>query len=176
MPTSKKRFTSTSPRKVQTEMTAFTGKRIDNKSTPTRSYAQAASANRFEALSDEEYDDDEEMEDALSEESDTTPKQVNAKVANESNKSPLSKKALRKLAKESRKTANDSLNDQQPRFISSATKATLERSRRAKGLLLSSSNTPQDIEQALPANSTQENEEASVKNSDKDDEELVQLR
>ena len=59
MPADRKRLSSSSPKKVQTEMTLFTGKRSDNKSSPARSYAQAAS-NRFEALSD-----DEEMEDVI---------------------------------------------------------------------------------------------------------------
>ncbi len=39
-------------------MTAFTGKRSDNKTTPNRSYAQATSNTRFDALSDPEYDDE----------------------------------------------------------------------------------------------------------------------
>jgi hypothetical protein len=153
MATDKKRLSSVSPRKVQTEMTSFTGKKIDNKVSPARSYAQAASNNRFEALSDPENEDDEmqnaarsrneddEMQDIAqsSDSSDTTPKQDNAKAMSISTKekyqNPLSKKSQRKLAKAAKKDARKVSRTNQPLFLSSATKATLERARKAKELL-----------------------------------------
>ena len=99
MSTAKKRL-SESPRKVQTEMTAFTGKRTDNKNTPPRSYAQAVSANRFEPLSEDE--EDEVMEDTqASDSSDATPNQDNTKSSSSATKekftNPLSKKSQRKM-------------------------------------------------------------------------------
>jgi hypothetical protein len=54
MQSTKKRLPAESPRKIQTEMTSFTGKRADNKDSPSRSYAQVTSTNRFKALSDPE--------------------------------------------------------------------------------------------------------------------------
>jgi hypothetical protein len=81
----RKRLPTDSPRKVQTDMTLFTGKRSDNKNTPNRKYAQAASGNRFEALSDPKGDHDEEMVDTFSSDtSETTPKQGNVKTKNSS--------------------------------------------------------------------------------------------
>jgi hypothetical protein len=60
MQVARKRLSSSSPRKIQTEMMAFTGKWTDNKNSPARNYAQAT-ANRFEALSDEEDTEDVKM-------------------------------------------------------------------------------------------------------------------
>jgi hypothetical protein len=146
MPTSKKRLPTESPKKIQTEMTSFTGKRIDNKTSPARSYAQVTSGNRYEALSDPEYED-EEMEDIESNDSDTTPKQDNATISSSANKeslsNPLSKKAQRKLSKVTKNDAKKSSKSLQPRFISNATKATLERARKAKELLKQSLDEPQ---------------------------------
>ncbi len=69
-----------SPQKIQMDMTLFTGKRFDNKTTPTRSYAPVATGNRYEALSDPDDDEDVDMEDASTgESSDATPIKVNAK-------------------------------------------------------------------------------------------------
>jgi hypothetical protein len=117
MPTSKKRMSSLSPRKVQTEMMAFAGKKVDNKVSPARSYAQAVSTNRFEPLSDNELEDDVEMEDDRSEVgSDTTPKQINAASTMESLKNQLSKKSLRKIAKASKKDAKVTSKSTQSRF------------------------------------------------------------
>ncbi len=98
-------------------MTSFTGKRSDNKNTPNRSYAQVTPGNRFEPLSDNEDDKDEEMEETLSSaSSDTTPKQGNARImspeesktGNTSN--PLSKKSQRKMAKAIRKETHTKIN------------------------------------------------------------------
>jgi hypothetical protein len=123
------------------EMTSFTGKRTDNKSSPARSYAQAAS-NRFEALSD-----DDEMEDVIADEystgdsSNTTPIQDNAKsMGTKDAGAPkkvtnlLSEKALRKAAQEKKKNTKDDL----PLNLSSATKATLECAKKTKEALQNS--------------------------------------
>ena len=166
MPTSKKRMSSLSPRKVQTEMTAFAGKKVDNKASPACSYAQAVSTNRFEPLSDNELEDDVEMEDDRSEVgSDTTPKQINAASTMESLKNPLSKKSLRKIAKASKKDAKVTSKSTQSRFLSSATKATLERARKAKETLLLSSTPREDNIESMDT-ITQEEEETVPKCSD----------
>jgi len=78
MQSSKKRQPTESPRKIQTEMTSFTGKRVDSKNSPPRSYAQVAAANRYEALSDPEQEDEEMTEAQLSNDSDMIPKKDNA--------------------------------------------------------------------------------------------------
>lgn len=91
-------------------MTAFTGKRTDNENSPARSYAQAT-ANRFEALSDEEDTEDVTMEEVSSgssgDSSNTTPKQVNATPAGtkdaeslKKSANPLSKRSQWKAAQE----------------------------------------------------------------------------
>ncbi len=129
MPTSEKRLPTESPKKIQTEMTSFTGKRIDNKNSPARSYAQVTSGNRYEALSDPEYED-EEMEEIDSNASDTTPKQDNATTTSSASKeilsNPLSKNSQRKISKVTKNDAKKSSKIPQSRFISNATKATLE--------------------------------------------------
>lgn len=131
----RKRLPTDSPRKVQTEMTAFTGKRSDNKSTPNRSYAQATSNNRFEALSDPE-DEDEIMADASSDSSDITPNTANTKTtvtadgSKEGCPSPLSRKEQRKLAKGDKKKATN-----QEVHLSKEANAALEKARKAKATL-----------------------------------------
>ena len=127
-------------------MTSFAGKRSDNKNTPNRSYAQVTSGNRFEALSDPEDQKDEEMENAFSSDSsDATPRQGNAKTKDftDTNKiahlsNPLSKKSQRKLSKAARKNITSKVSS--PQYLSSATKATLERARKAKESLSKSTN------------------------------------
>jgi hypothetical protein len=153
-------------------MTLFMGKRSDNKNMPNRSYAQAASGNRFEALSDPEDDHNEEMVDTFSSDTnETTPKQGNAKakISSESNKmsncaNPLSKKSQRKLAKVSRQESNLKINNNLN--LSSATKATLERARRAKESLVTNSNIDEEVTlEATNGNPDEEVQNTSDKNS-----------
>jgi hypothetical protein len=144
---------SESPRKVQTEMTAFTGKRTDNKNTPPRSYAQAVSANRFEPLSED--DEDEVMEEAqASDSSDATPNQDNTKSSSSATKekftNPLSKKSHRKMNHAAKKDVTRPFKKNQTRILSSATRATLERARKAKELLQKSmENSQEDPEETI---------------------------
>jgi hypothetical protein len=169
----RKRLPSDSPRKIQTDMTSFTGKRSDNKNTPNRSYAQVASGNRFEPLSDEEKD--EVMEDTFSSaSSEATPKQGNAqtKDTNESGRkatvpNPLSKKSQRKLAKATRKESHTKITN---KYLSSATRATLEQSRRAKEILLNNTNTPEEESSEVSNVSSQRdgNNELQVEHKDKE--------
>ncbi len=88
------------------------------------------------------------MEDTLSNaSSDTTPKQGNArtmspeesKIGNISN--PLSKKSQRKMAKAIRKESHTKINH---KILSSMTRATLERTRRAKESLLKNINVDEE--------------------------------
>jgi hypothetical protein len=65
----RKRLPTDSPRKIQMDMTSFIGKRFVNKTMPTRSYAQVATGNRYEALSDPDDDEDVDMEDTSTGES-----------------------------------------------------------------------------------------------------------
>jgi hypothetical protein len=172
MSTDKKRLSSESPRKVQTEMTSFTGERIDNKASPARSYAQVASNNRFEALSDPENEDDE-MQNAAqsSDSSDTTPKQVNAKALSISTKekyqNPLSKKSQRKIAKAAKKDVRKVSRTNQPLLLSSATKVTLERARKAKELLQIASTSTEDKDDTYE--STPQREKNNSEMSHKED-------
>jgi hypothetical protein len=146
MQSTKKRFSTESPRKIQIDMSLFTGKCSNNKNTPNKSYAQVTADNRFKALSDPDEEKDEEMENIFtSNSSDTTPKQGNAttkdssdtlKVPNLSN--PLSKKSQIKLAKASRKSS--SVNASNMQYLSSATRATLEQARKAKENLVNTTN------------------------------------
>ncbi len=147
MHSTKKRLPTESPRKIQTEMTSFTGKRVDNKNSPPRSDAQVVSANRFESLSDPEDEDKEMAEVQSSDNSDMTPKKDNAKsTTTDTNKhqNPLSKRSQQRLAKAGKTDAKKTSKSNQNLFLSSATKATLERARKAKELLQNSSSCPQN--------------------------------
>jgi hypothetical protein len=188
----RKRLSTDSPKKVQTELTLFTGKRCDTKNTPNRSYAQAASGNRFEVLSDPDDDKDEEMEDNFStDSSETTPKQGNDKTTVSSKSSsitkytnPLSKKSQRKMSKAIRKDSHTKTNNKITNnpLLSSATRATLERSRQAKELLTKntnaedeeSSDTTKDISQGAENNESQATIAEQDKNS-KQQNEVSQL-
>jgi hypothetical protein len=115
----RKRLLTDSPKKILTDLTLFTGKSCDTKNTPNRSYAQAASGNRFEALLDPDDEKEEEMEDVFStDNSETTPKQGNAKTRASSESSritrsanPLSKKSQCKMAKTIRKESYTKINN-----------------------------------------------------------------
>jgi hypothetical protein len=69
--TSRKRLTSNSPRKIQADITNFTGKKPDNRSSPLKSYAAAASINRYEALYDEDEEDTNQQTDHCDSSADT---------------------------------------------------------------------------------------------------------
>jgi hypothetical protein len=133
------------PRKAQAEITSFTSKWVDNKLSPRRSYTQIVSENPYECLSGNE-DEDKIMDEAEScTSSEATQKTDNAQVSQSSDQvnegnhqhSP-SKKMQRKVAKAA-KTSSKHLKDQQIKFLSSATRASLERAREAEDLLI---NTP----------------------------------
>jgi hypothetical protein len=149
MATLKKRLHSSSPRKAQVDITSFTSKRADNKSSPRRSYAQALSDNPYEALSNPN-DEDEIMEEIEnSDSSDVTPKRGNAQVSessetkNEEEYQPsLSKRTQHKLAK-AKKNSPKGQKESQTKLLSSATRATLERARKAKEMLQGNA-TPSD--------------------------------
>jgi hypothetical protein len=57
MPSAKKRLPAISPRKIQSEITTFIGKRHDNKKSPHRSYVKAVSSNPFAALAQDDEDE-----------------------------------------------------------------------------------------------------------------------
>ncbi len=119
-------------------MTSFTGKRVDSKTSPSRSYVQVVAVNRFEVLSDPEQDDEEMTETHSSEDSDMTPKQDNAKPSSSNDKekylNPLSTKSQRKMAKTAKKDVKK-ITSGKTRLLSSATRATLEGAHKAKELL-----------------------------------------
>jgi hypothetical protein len=137
----RKRLPSSSPRKAQVDITSFTSKRADNKSSPRRSYAQALSENPYKALSDP-VDEDEIMEEIEnSDSSDVTPKRGNAQVSessenkNEEEYQPSqSKRTQCKLAK-ANKNSSKGQEVSQAELLSSATQATLENARKAKEML-----------------------------------------
>jgi hypothetical protein len=146
MVTARKRLPSTSPKKAQVDITSFTSKRPDNKASPRRSYAQALSENPYEVLS-ESNDEDEPMQETEScDSSKATPKTDNAQVSQppsdkgEEYQVPKSKKQQRKIAKAAR-TSSKHLKDTQVKFLSSATRATLERARKAKDIIVDSNAT-----------------------------------
>ena len=78
----RKRLSSSPPKKShQVDITSFTSKRPDNKSSPRRSYAQALVDNPYDALSEND-DEDEEMVDAVScNSSEDTQRTDNAQVS-----------------------------------------------------------------------------------------------
>jgi hypothetical protein len=182
MQSSKKRQPTESPRKIQTEMTSFTGKRVDSKNSPPRSYAQVAAANRYEALSDPEQEDEEMTEAQLSDDSDTTPKKDNAQpsstITKEAALNPLSKKSQRKLMKTAKKDVKKTVTSKN-RLLSSATKATLERARKAKEALQSTLETTQDEKEdtsdfsILDNPISQENEEVDSEAQEERSEEVL---
>jgi hypothetical protein len=168
MQASRKQLPTDSPRKIQTDMTSFAGKHSDNKNTPNRSYAQVTSGNRFEALSDHKDQKDEEMENAFSSDSsDATPRQGNTKTKDsiDTNKiahlsNPLSRKSQRKISKAARKNITSKVSSTQ--YLPSATKATLERARKAKESLSKSTNEMQgESSEATETNSVGEDTSAA---------------
>jgi hypothetical protein len=157
----RKRLSSTSPRKGhQVDITSFTSKRVDNNLSPRRSYAQAVTANPYEVLSEDDVKD-EAMADAEScNSSEATQKTDNAQVSqsstneNEDEYQPHSlKKMQRKIAKVAR-TSSKHMKGPQVKFLSSVTKATLERARRAEERLQSTdSDFINDVTEEQPNNS-----------------------
>jgi hypothetical protein len=136
---SRKRLTSNSPRKIQAEKTNFTGKKPDNRSSPLKSYAAAASINRYEALSDDDEEDNTQEIDHC-DSSDDTQVTANAQqtpFTTEQEYQPAqSRRNQRMKAKESRRALQPT--SPVTTFMSSATKATLEQARKAKELLQNS--------------------------------------
>jgi hypothetical protein len=169
----RKRLNSSSPRKIQTDMTQFTGYQADNKSSPARSYAQATS-NRYEALSDEDEIEDTTMEDASSsDDSETSPVQDNAKATGMKKAgtqklpaNPLSKKSQRKAAQDLKKKDKivQSVN------LSSATIATLERAKKAKELLQKSAENHKTVNtDSVQETITEDNTSQEISNEDQVD-------
>jgi hypothetical protein len=121
---SRKRLTSNSPRKIQAEITHFTGKKPDNRSSPLKSYAAAASINRYEALSNDDEEDNTPEVDRC-DRSDDTQVTANAQTptTTEQEYQPAqSRRNQRMKAKESRRTLQPT--SPLTTFMSSATKAT----------------------------------------------------
>ncbi len=147
MVTARKRLPSTSPKKaLQVDITSFTSKRPDNKASPRRSYVQALSENPYEALSENDEEDEPMEETETCDSSESTPKTDNAQVSQspsdngEEYQAPKSKKQQRKIAKAAR-TSSKHQKDTQVRFLSSATRATLARAQKAKDIIVQSNAT-----------------------------------
>ncbi len=124
----------------------------------------SATANRYEALSDNEEDDVEMDEVNTSDSSDATPQKTNAASithVEDSNlegfTNPLSKKSMRKLAHA--KSGKGLKKQGETRMPSSATKATLERAKQAKEALLHSS---ADFDEFLSKDDTSNTTQSSV--------------
>jgi hypothetical protein len=140
MVTARKRLPSNSPKKAQADKMLFTSKWMDSKSSPTHSYAQAVSENPYEVLFDPD-DNDEDMDDANADtydSSEATPKIDNAQVSQPSDtdiaavyQPPQSRKNQRKIAKAA-KSSSKHQKEIQGKFLSSATLATLARSKKDK--------------------------------------------
>jgi hypothetical protein len=100
MVTARKRMPSVSPHKIQVDITSFTEKKMDNKPSPRRSYAQAASINQYEVLSDKEDDDNDTQMEDVCDSSEDTQITANAQVT----QSPEGKKDEGFLPAQSKKT------------------------------------------------------------------------